>query len=349
MTLRYGIDVSAYQGAIDWARVKASGCSQAVLKVTRRDLSADRQFPSNLAGCRKQGIDYDVYRYVYESDRAGAERAAKAVIDLLDRYGAEKSARVWWDVEDSSIRPSGSGERKKLSDSILAAQSVIEEAGHSFGLYCGWHWYRSVLDHSALTCPFWVARYPAMGQMDFGAAPETKYRPETVQPLWGWQFSSKGRIDGIGGHVDLNEIYLPRSAASASAPLPDPVSRFQLWLWEQGESRLAADGIFGPKSRTAAVRVLQRLLNCRHLAGLEVDGIFGKKTRAAVVTLKQGDRGNLVLLLQGLLYAAGEDPKGFDGIFGPGTRRAVESFQKKQGLKRDGLAGKETFSRLLME
>ncbi|MBQ9166028.1 MAG: peptidoglycan-binding protein [Oscillospiraceae bacterium] len=347
MSPSYGIDVSSYQGAIDWEKVKGTGCRHAVLKITRKDLTADRQFERNLRGCRQQGIPYHVYRYVYEKTAEEARTAAGAVVRLLNGQNAQQTVRVWWDVEDKTICPSSDDERHQLADSILAAQQVVEEAGYSFGVYCGWYWYKSVLDHSRLTCPFWIARYPNVKQLDFGAIPAKQYRPVTTQSLWGWQYSSRGRIDGISGAVDLNELYeLEGSAAQTDIT---PVTRFQLWLWQQGENALAADGVFGPKSRKAAVRVLQRLLNCRYQAGLTVDGVFGGKTKAALPTLKKGDKGELVYLLQGLLYAAGEEPEGFDGSFGPGCQKAVRAFQKGAGLTVDGLAGKNTFDKLVRE
>ena len=348
MSIRYGIDVSSYQGVIDWQKVKKAGCARAVLKITRKDLSLDSQFKNNLLGCKKQGISYDVYRYVYENTADQAEKAAAAVVKWLGSCGADRGTCIWWDVEDSTIRPNGRGEKTRLTDSILAAQRVAEEAGYSFGVYCGWYWYQSVLDHKRLTCPFWIARYPHVKQLDFGAAPEAKYRPETSQPLWGWQYSSRGRIDGISGAVDLNEVYLEEEQRSeCQTGREDHVRTFQKWLAEKGETDLTVDGDFGPKSKKAAVRVLQRTLNSGRKQKLSPDGIWGPKTKAAVITLRKGDEGDLVRLLQGLLYANGQDPKGFDGSFGCDTQAAVKAFQNARGLTVDGLAGKNTFERLV--
>ncbi|MBQ3090050.1 MAG: peptidoglycan-binding protein [Oscillospiraceae bacterium] len=348
MSTIYGIDVSAYQGVIDWRQVKQAGCRHSVIKITRKDLLPDRQFRANLAGCRREGIGWSVYRYVYEQTEAEAERAMAAVIRLLREEGVTGGVRIWWDVEDESIRPRTAAEKAAFSRSILAAQRSAERAGFFFGVYCNLFWYRSVLDHRTLTCPFWVARYPLLGQVDFGSVPNSVARPDIIQPLWGWQYSSKGRIDGIEGSVDLNEIYLQEDLLSQSASdKGQPIRRFQRWMKEQGEASLAADGIFGPQSRKSAIRVLQRQLNRLYRARLAVDGIFGPRTEAALVTLGRGSQGDLVLLLQGLLYAAGEDPRGLDGILGRDTEAALRAFQKKRGLSVDGLAGKKSFRALL--
>lgn len=347
MSSRLGIDVSAYQGSVDWEKVKQAGCSRAVLKITRKDLTLDRRFPDNLRGCREQGISWGVYRYVYEKTEEEARRAAAAVVKWLGSCGGARGTRVWWDVEDGSIRPKGSGEKQKLTASILAAQKVVEEGGYSFGVYCGWYWYKSVLDHRELTCPFWIARYPHERQLDFGTGPEEKYRPVTAQPLWGWQYSSRGRISGISGTVDLNEIYLEEAAVSLSATAGENIKTFQRWLRERGERSLAVDGDFGPESKKAAIRVLQRTLNSGRKEKLAVDGLWGPKTKGAVITLKKGDEGDLVRLLQGLLYGKGQDPRGFDGSFGGDTQKAVKAFQNAETLTVDGLAGKETFEALV--
>ena len=275
----YGIDVSAYNGVIDWERVKAAGCGHAVLKIIRKNLKEDKQFAANLAGCKAQGIPYGVYRYVYERTEAEAERAARAVVALLKKYKAAAGTVVWWDVEDASLR---SAAKTTLTPSILAAQRVVESSGFGFGVYCGKYWYQSVLDTAPLTCPFWIARYPTVRDLAFGTAPDDRYRPATKQPLWGWQYSSEGQIDGINSTTDLDVVYgLPDDAAY---PIParnlrrgdkgEDVKWLQQQLNIEGAG-LAVDGAYGPVTE-AAVREYQ----LRH--GLTVDGITGPATRKAL-------------------------------------------------------------------
>ena len=130
----YGIDVSAWQGTIDWTKVKKAGCGHAVLKINMKNLAADRQFAANIKGCKAQGIPYGVYRYVYESTEAAAKKAALTVVELLKKYDAAPGTVVWWDVEDASIKAAA---KTTLTASILAAQQVIESSGYGFGVYCG--------------------------------------------------------------------------------------------------------------------------------------------------------------------------------------------------------------------
>ena len=107
------------------------------------------------------------------------------------------------------------------------------------------------------------------------------------------------------------------------------------------------DGLWGPKTRGAAIKGLQTELNGQFNKGLTVDGIWGSKTKAACVNVRQGASGNLTRLIQGTLYCRGYDPKGFDGVFGAGCASAVKSFQTASGLASDGIVGKDTWAALL--
>ena len=124
-------------------------------------------------------------------------------------------------------------------------------------------------------------------------------------------------------------------------------AQFQAWLNSGYSAGLTVDGLWGPKTWAGAIRALQTELNNQFSKGLTVDGIFGSKTKDACINLRQGARGNLTQLIQGVLYCRGYDPKGFDGIFGSGCEAAVQSFQRAQGLSVDGVVGKNTWEALL--
>ncbi|PAD69954.1 hypothetical protein CHH83_05990 [Bacillus sp. 7586-K] len=121
------------------------------------------------------------------------------------------------------------------------------------------------------------------------------------------------------------------------------IKKFQDWLNKTYKFNLVVDGIYGLKTKKAALMALQTELNKQFGAGLNVDGIWGPKTKAAIRTVSRGAKGNITGIIQGMLYCLGFDLKGFDGVFGNGTLNAVMAFQKKMGLTEDGKVGRSTF------
>lgn len=201
-----GIDVSDNQGVIIWPQVKVAGCDFAILRSIRRSGKPDHQFAANVNGCITNAIPFEVYKYTYAQTPSQAVEEARQVLDLLQSYGL--SCRVWWDVEDVSLQSLGTG---VLTGIIQSACNTITGAGFPFGIYTGKAFYETgYFDVSAFDCPMWIARYPQNQYFDFTAEPPAdKYRPQPRQPLAAWQYTSKGRISGINGVVDLNICYIP--------------------------------------------------------------------------------------------------------------------------------------------
>lgn len=201
----YGIDVSDNQGTVDWKQVKGAGCQFAILRSVRKAGKPDSQFSNNLAGCKANGIPVSVYKYTYGTTEAADREEAWQVVDLLAAHGL--NCVVWWDIENRSLL-SKLG-KDKLTKAIQAARDVVEAAGLRFGIYTGkypiqegWFDYKAFLD-----CSWWCARYPLKGS-GYGLkdVPEGK-EPEVPMALAGWQWTSKGRIAGIAGDVDMDIMY----------------------------------------------------------------------------------------------------------------------------------------------
>lgn len=279
------IDVSSYQGKVDWAKVKAAGVDGSILKIIRKDLNPDTQFENNWSGCESAGMPIvGVYNYSYATSVSKAKGDAQKVIDTL----AGRKAKVWLDVEDTCLK--GLGQR--LIDIILAYQEVIRGAGLDFGVYTGLSFYNSYIRPYArqIDCNFWVARYPSSTTMTVDHTPNMDYQPLVSHVLEGWQWTSKCRIAGISGNVDLNQWYgaIPEPEIVGGNPYPIPERLLKLTTpnmrgkdvgWAQhhlvrlgfleGESEI--DEIYGPKTQTA-VKAAQK-----HF-GIAVDGIVGANT-----------------------------------------------------------------------
>lgn len=120
-----GIDVSSYQGTINWPIVKQAGVGFAILKVIRKDGNPDKQFEANWAGCEAADMPvYGVYNYSYATTVHKAVEDAKKVVSILNG----RKTTVWLDIEDSCLRGLG----HTLADIIIEYRSVIE----SSGIYC---------------------------------------------------------------------------------------------------------------------------------------------------------------------------------------------------------------------
>ena len=158
-------------------------------------------------------------------------------------------------------------------------------------------------------------------------------------------FTKCGRLDCVIDYVEP-KAETPKTVGKASF-----IKAFQMWINSYLPIKylgtpLSIDGGFGPLSRKAAIKAYQYWLNSTYSAKLAVDGGFGPLTQTKSVLLVKGSNGPGVYILQGLLYAKGYDPNGFDGSFGNGTLTAVKAFQAATKIEVDGKAGKQTFNKL---
>ena len=201
MTLKV-IDVSSYQGRVDWKKVKASGIEGAILKIIRKDLEPDRQFENNWKGCMEAGMPVTgVYNYSYATTEAKAIADAGKVISIL----AGRKTKVWMDIEEESQKKLGI----KLINIIRAYQKTIENAGLEFGVYMGLSFYNSYIRPwwPLPECNFWIARYPSIQKLSVGSMPADRYKPAILHKLEGWQYGSTAKVPGITGDTDINLWY----------------------------------------------------------------------------------------------------------------------------------------------
>lgn len=189
-----GIDVSSYQGKIDWSFVKASGIKFAILRIIKKDLNMDAQFENNWNGCQNAGVEVKgVYNYSYATTVDKAVSDAKRVLEILNG----RKTTVWLDVEDDCQKTLGA----HLLNIIEAYAEVIKKAGLEFGVYTGRSFYNSYLKpYGGVSYPLWIASY---GSND-GSVQES-YRPN-IEGMVAWQYTSKGIVNGINTCVDMNML-----------------------------------------------------------------------------------------------------------------------------------------------
>lgn len=206
------IDVSTYNGRIDWKKAKANRVEGAIIKIINKQMVRDNQFNNNYTGCHNQKLPWGVYNYSYATTATKARSDMNVVCDILDKLNKKYfSLGVWFDVEDScQARLS----KSKVAEIINAAQEVVEARGYNFGVYTGMAYYKEHMDPAKVKCKnWWIARYyKGYETMRIGTNPNRDYIPPVVKNLFAWQYTSSGTIasgvsTGNGGKFDLNIQY----------------------------------------------------------------------------------------------------------------------------------------------
>lgn len=203
MSKRKGIDVSVFQGNIDWAKVKAAGIQFAIIRcgygsdLTKQD---DSKFKQNVTGCKDNDIPFGVYLYSYANSVEKAKSEAAHVLRLLK--GINLQMPVFYDLEDANTV--GKCSAKGIGDIAETFCNAIQAAGYKVGIYANLDWFNNKLtDNRFAGWDKWVAQYNA----------KCTYKREYV----GWQYSSTGRVDGISGNVDLDEFYVDYDGSCTGA------------------------------------------------------------------------------------------------------------------------------------
>lgn len=190
-----GIDVSAWQGQINWPTVAAYGMDFAILRITESGNKIDSTFEHNYQGCIQNKIPVGVYKYSYASSVEEIRTEAKKVIEVLS--GRKLDFPVWLDLEWDNQRNLGSENIHKMAEEF---EKIIVGAGYKFGIYCNVDWYKNVICSHLKKYDFWIACYPSN---DNGTLQE-RLRPDFGV---GWQYSSRATIPGIPEKVDRSVFY----------------------------------------------------------------------------------------------------------------------------------------------
>ena len=208
--MRKLIDVSSYNGVVDWKKAKSYGCQGAILKIIRKDLNRDKKFDENFTACNENGIGWGVYNYSYATTIAKAKSDMELVCDILDKIDKTHFAYgVWFDIED---KVQAALSKTKIAEIINAAQEVVESRGYTFGVYTGMSYHNEHIDRKLVKCRnWWIARYyQGNKRMQITVTPDEEKKPAMANIAW--QYTSSGRFPkvistGNSGNFDLNVLY----------------------------------------------------------------------------------------------------------------------------------------------
>lgn len=202
------LDVSRWQGNIDWAKVKASGKIDGVMLRAMGNSAAgkpskpylDPYFSRNYAECSRVGLPVGVYGYFKATTRAEADKELALFRAALG--GRTFQLPIAVDIEDDVQQPLG---KAALTDLTAYMLSAVESWGVYALLYTGlWFGNTFLYMGGAALKPFdvWLARYPKDQRK---TKPEDK--PKTAFAFGMWQYTSTASVPGVSGNVDLSHAY----------------------------------------------------------------------------------------------------------------------------------------------
>lgn len=203
--VKMGIDVSVYQGDIDWTKVKEAGVEYVFVRLGNRGygdgkLYADEKAMDNIRGAKAAGIPVGAYIFSQAISVDEALEEANFALEKLEGITLDMPLVFDWEYVSETAR-TANVTRRTLTDSTAAFCSAVEEAGYEAMVYFNQTQARDLLFLEELTAyKFWLAMYDTAGQfpckVDF------------------WQYTSQGKIPGITGDVDINLMFLYKKQIS---------------------------------------------------------------------------------------------------------------------------------------
>lgn len=308
-----GIDVSEFQGKIDWEKVKNDGIEFAILRCGYgMDFSNqdDVEYERNANECERLGIPYGVYLMSYANTVEKARSEAKHVLRLIE--GHKISLGVWYDIEDNGT--SGAINKETLTNIINTFCNTIKNAGHRVGVYANLNWLENKIEKTIKdNYDIWVAQYYS----------KCEYEGKYIM----WQHTSSGKVNGISTNVDMNILYEDLPVINNN------------------------DNNNSKTNNSEIVKSLQKALNKDYNCGLDVDGIIGPLTTKAINShmVRNFTVGEFAKWVQERLIAKGYSLNefGVDGRYGNESEKKVKEFQANCGIDVDGIVGINTVNKLL--
>ena len=194
-----GIDVSAHQKTIDWAKVKASGVEFAMIRLGYRGyesgaITEDKYARQNLKGAVDAGLDVGAYFFSQAVNVEEALEEAQFVLDFIAEYDITMPVVYDWETIHQDSARTKDMDARTLTDCSLAFLSAVEEAGYWPMLYFNTYQSRNMLHLAELNqYDFWLARYS--DRMTY---------PYKIKM---WQYTNAGRVPGIEGNADINVFF----------------------------------------------------------------------------------------------------------------------------------------------
>lgn len=323
--LYQGPDISKHNGIVDIKSIRDVGFKRIGIRAGYGKNNIDQRYVANVEACYNLNVDVLLYWFSYALTVEMAKNEAGYAIKQAAKYW--KSCPIAFDLEYDTVnyaRKNGVAIDKKMAtDMAIAFLKEVRDAGYIPVIYTNKDYKKNYFDLERITKEVgtvyvWYARYSS-------AISESEVESCDI-----WQWTSKGKIAGVSGNVDLNEFYTDfatekKEQSPSTSKCNLNILSFQAAANADGYrdadgKALVEDGIDGPKTQ-----YVRRQINL--------------KAKRAGLTWKTGSTGYVVKWWQGRMNEIlGHDNK-VDGFFGKNTRRETIELQKTLQLVEDGIAG----------
>ena len=189
------IDVSKWQSNIDWDKLAKESSVDAVIMRIGYGYDMDSKVQEYVLALNRLGIPYGFYHYNTAITVTQAQQQAFNVVKYIRSIGGKPSLPVYADIEE------GGNDRNQVAIARTFCET-FEQNGYSAGVYANLNYWKNYLkyDSSLNRYTKWIANYGSNNGL-----PRSDWRPDSSFEMW--QYSSKGKIPGISGNVDLNVMF----------------------------------------------------------------------------------------------------------------------------------------------
>ena len=322
-----GVDISTHNGNVNIKRVRDAGMERIGIRAGYGNNNTDKMFNQNALACVNLGVPVLLYWFSYAYTVEMAKKEAEFAVEHAKKYW--EKCPIAFDLEYDSVRyarTKGVNIDKELATEMAVAfMRRVKELGYIPVIYSNKDYLKNYFDMDKIKIRFdkvylWYARY--------ASAITTEERNKADI----WQFTSKGRVDGINGDVDLNEFYTDFETVSKE-PVENKLCNINIQNFQKAMnvdgfgdfqgSLLVEDGIDGERTQYARKQI-------------------NMKAKKVGLTWKSGFKGHTVEWFQKRCNEILGCNLKVDGFYGKDTRKVCLALQRKLNLEEDGVAGYNT-------
>lgn len=220
-TYKKGIDVSQWQGTIDWDKVKAAGVKFAMIRAGYGQNNIDTQFARNISECNRVGIPCGIYWFSYAYTEAMAIREAEYALAAVEPYKLDYPIAFDWEGDSANYAAKNGVTVTKMLVSAMARAFCkrLEQAKYYAMVYTNPSYLSNYFDADIpKQYDIWLAQWPSKPNLDS--------KPAQAGGIW--QYTSSGSVNGISGRVDMNAAYydypdiIEKNGLNKPAKAPEP-------------------------------------------------------------------------------------------------------------------------------